>query len=624
MNMTTTSAPVTQTKAKITTPGSLQIKHSLTTPEARDAYDLYRPLDKSGMSNLVNMIITKGGDYAHEDINQLSKTFFNKSTERGYSIPLDDFINDSDEKAAIIGEFSHKVDEIMAKNLPRQEQANQLNVLGSAYSSKLSKSNIEHMLSKGSTAAAMASIGARGNAMQLNQATGSGLLATNVQGNPIPVVLSNSYAEGLSAGQMLSASYGGRSSTVLAQLSTALPGALSKKILPALFHEVVTIPDCGTSNGIPIPISDTHSCIGRYEAKTNRLIDSALLKELQLSGKKAVLSRSPLTCSAKDGLCQKCFGLGPDGKLPSIGRNLGVIAGQSISEVLTQAMLSTKHQGGVTGARRNAYEQVNGVLTNSNNFIDQATIAESNGPVSSINQTSLKDWEVTVGNKTHFVPNTQSVIVKEGDSVRVGDPISTGVINPRQLVDLKGAGAGRKSLAASLREVYNHHAKLDPRHFDLVARNMIKHVEVTDPGESGFMPGDKIEVGTLGDYLSKHSIEIPLESSTGHTVAKPVLDLTPGTILTKNHIDDLKEYGIKNVSVSNSGLKTKALVPGLQSLKLLDKNWISKLGFNQLHKTIMEAGALGQESAIHSSDPISAYIMGNEFGEGSAKNVAHY
>ena len=604
----------------ITTAGHIQIKHSLTSRAAQDAYDMYSPLDKKGMGRLVNTLITKGGDSAGEDINQLMKTFFNKATEIGSTTPLSDYENDDPERQTMLGEFEHKVAEILKKDMSKQDQSFALNTLAAEYAGRASKSNLMYLLDRGSTAGKMAKTGARGNPSQLQQGTFSPLMSLDVKGMPIPIAIMHSYAEGLTPAEHLASSYGGRASTVLAQLSTEKPGALSKKILPALFHEVVTVPDCGTTNGVPIPVTDSHSAVGRFEAGTNHLIDQEYLKELSMSGKKNVIARSPLTCAAKEGLCQKCFGLGPDGHLPSIGRNLGVIAGQSVSEVLTQAMLSTKHTGSVAGSRRNAYEQANTILLNPENFVDQAIISEINGHVNNIKRTSLKDWEVTVGDKVHFVPNSQELTVKLGDKLRIGDPMSSGVINPRQLVDLKGAGAGRLSIAKSLRDMYSQHASLDPRHFDIIARNMIKHVVVNDPGESGFITGDKIEVGSLGDYLKKHSKEVPLGSAVGQTLAISSLDLTPGTILTQNHLDDLAKYGVKKVAVSTSGLKTTAIVPGLQSLKLLDKNWVSKMAFNRLHHTIVEAGALGQSSPIHSTEPVASYVMGTEFGEGSGAN----
>jgi DNA-directed RNA polymerase subunit beta' len=323
-----------------------------------------------------------------------------------------------------------------------------------------------------------------------------------------------------------------------------------------------------------------------------------------------------MTCRAKNGLCQKCYGLAATGQLPNIGQNMGVIASQSVSEVLTQAMLSTKHQGGVAGRQRNPYEEANNILSNPENFQDEASVSEANGSVEKISQTSLKDWEVDIAGRRHFIPNLQTPVVKVGDKVRVGDPISTGTINPRKLTMLKGSGAGRVYLANEMRRVYSKNAQLDPRHFDVIARNMMKFNQVIDPGSSEFLPGDKIEVGQLEDYYHKHKKEVSLAEAEGKVLAASALDLTPGTTLTKNHLDDLAAQGATKVHISTTDLVTKPIVPGLQNLKLLDKNWISKLSFNRLPKTISEAAALGYSSPVHSTEPVASYILGSEFGEG--------
>ena len=600
----------------ITTPGAIQIKHMLPTKEARDRFDLYTPLDKKGISKLINLLVQHGGENAHTTINDLAKLFFNKATETGATTPLSDYDNDSSEKQALISEFETKVSEVLSKNLSKQERNIELNKLAGHYSGLLSKQNLSYMLSRSSVAAKMALSGARGNPMQLNQGTGSPLLAADVKGNPIPVAIKHSYAEGLSSSEHMAASYGGRASTVLSQLSTEKPGALFKSLTPAVFHEVITESDCGTKNGIPIPLSDKLSCIGRFEAKTNRLIDEKYYDELKSSTRTSVVARSPLTCRAKNGLCQKCYGLAATGRLPNIGQNMGVIASQSVSEVLTQAMLSTKHQGGVAGRQRNPYEEANNILSNPENFQDEAVISQVNGQVNSIEQTSLKDWEVTIGTTKHFVPNIQSPIVKLGDNVRVGDQISTGTINPRELTELKGSGAGRVYLSNEMRKIYSRNAQLDPRHFDVIARNMMKYNQVVDPGESEFLPGDKIEVGQLEDYFYQHKKAVPVSQAVGKVLASSTLDLTPGTVLSQNHLDDLEKQGLTQVDISTSNLVTKPVVPGLQNLKLLDKNWISKLSFNRLPKSISEAAALGLSSPKHSTEPVTSYILGTEFGEG--------
>jgi len=600
----------------ITTPGALLIKGMLPNKASQDKFDLYNPIDKKGMSELVNILIEHGGDKGPEIINSLGKLFFNKATEIGATTPLSDYLNDSDERQVLFSEFEIKLTEILKKGLPKMEQAKQLNELARIYSGRLSKENLAYMVSRGSTAARMSKTGARGNPAQLQQGTASPLMAADVKGIPIPLMIRHSYAEGLSNAEHLATSYGGRASTVMSQLSTEKPGALFKKLTPTVFHEIITEPDCGSKTGIPIPITDKLSCVGRVEVSTGKTIDEAYFKQERADGKKFIVARSPMTCKAKEGICQKCYGLAANGEFPFIGQNVGVIAAQSVSEVLTQAMLGTKHQGGVAGKQRNPYEEANNLLSNPENFQDEATISKKNGQVRSLTQTSLKDWEVDVDGHNHFIPNFQEPTVAVGDTVRVGDMLSTGTANPRELVDLKGAGAGRIYLANKMREIYSRNAQLDPRHFDIIARNMIKYNEIVDPGESGFLPGDKVDVGVIAHYLREHSKVVPLEKAENETLAENLLDLTPGTLLTKNHLDDLAAKDIKQVAISNSGLKIQALVPGLQSLKMLDKNWVSKLSFNRLHHTIQEAAALGQKSSVHGTDPIAPYMIGNEFGEG--------
>src|SRR5207248_256988 len=101
-----------------------------------------------------------------------------------------------------------------------------------------------------------------------------------------------------------------------------------------------------------------------------------------------------------------------------------------------------------------------------------------------------------------------------------------------------------------------------------------------------------------------------------HTLAQGVLELTPGTYLTENHIKELKDRGIKNIQVSESKMEISPRVPGLQTIKLSDHNWVSKLSFSRLAQTLEDAPALHQESPIHDTDPVTPYIIGNEFGDG--------
>lgn len=600
---------------KFTTAGSILLKHNMPTQASKDAYDIYRPLDKGGMGSMIAMLLKHGGPQSHEHINDLAKTFFNKATEMGASTPLSDYINDSDERQAIIDEYDFKVHQIYGKKGSKGDTNKELLDLTGKYNTKIEKQNLDYLLSKGSIAAKMAKTGARGNEKQLATGTSTPLMAANSKGELVPVVIKSSFAQGMSPAEQLAMSYMGRGTTVLTQLSTALPGALFKKLGPTIFHEVITIDDCGTKNGTSHAMSDAKLIIGRVQAGTNKLIDEHVYRDMMSSGMKTIIVRSSLTCEAHEGVCKKCYGLMGNGHWPDIGENVGVIAAQSISEVLTQAMLSTKHKSTVGERRGNAYEQAANILNNpAQNFKDKATIATLNGTVTKIEKTPLGDYNVFIGSKSHFVPRIQGLSVTEGDTIEQGKRLSTGVVNPRELVALRGLGEGRKYLSSELRDIYG--GGLDPRHFDLVAKNLIKFVEIENPGDSPFLPGEKVEYSKVAPYLHGDNATILVDKAEGKTLSRGVLELTPGTVLDQNHIKHLKDRGIDTVHAAASRIKITPIVPGLETAKLLDKNWISRLSFNRLKDTIREAAALSQDSDMHSTDPIAPYIIGNEFGEG--------
>ncbi len=591
------------------------LKASMPTDQTRKDFDIHTPLDKKAMGKLVSSILKDGGKDAGEVINGLAKLFFNQATDIGASTPLSDYINDSDEKHAIIKEFDTKVGRILHSDKHKAVKNKELQELTGTYNDKIQKQNIDYLISRNSVAAKMAKTGARGNESQLASGTSSPLMSLNVKGELIPIVIKRSFAEGMKPAEHIALSYMGRSNTVMSQLSTALPGALFKKLSPTVFHEVITIPDCGTKNGIAVPMEDKKSLLGRYTAETNTLITEPILKDLSMTTHHSVQVRSAMTCEAKDGVCQHCFGLMSSGRLPEIGTNVGVIAAQSVSEVLTQSMLSTKHKATVGERKGNAYEQAANLINNpTENFKYEATIAGINGKITDIKKTPLGDSLVFVNEKSHFVPIQREVVVKIGDTVRSGQPLSAGTINPRKLVSLRGIGEGRLYMAKELRDIYE--GGLDPRHFEIISKNLLKYVQVVNPGDTGLLPGDKVDVNTVRKYLDKGVKEISIDKAEGSLLAKGVSALVPGTLLDSNHIHDLRDAGFKTVHISPSGLQVTPIVPGLQTAKMLDKNWVSKLSFSRLRDSLKESAAINSESEIHSTDPIASYMIGNEFGEG--------
>ena len=91
------------------------------------------------------------------------------------------------------------------------------------------------------------------------------------------------------------------------------------------------------------------------------------------------------------------------------------------------------------------------------------------------------------------IPKGRFVIVNEGDYVRVGDPIMDGPSNPHEVLKVLGVKAVASYIVDEIQEVYRlQGVDIDDKHIEVIVSQMLKKVEITDPGDSLFVVGDSI------------------------------------------------------------------------------------------------------------------------------------
>ena len=127
--------------------------------------------------------------------------------------------------------------------------------------------------------------------------------------------------------------------------STAKGGDLAKQLAQAAVDLVVRKNDCGTKNGIALPIDDP-SLKGRVLARgikgvpAGTVIDRSVLQDLRKKGVENLEVRSAETCGVHNGLCSKCIGkYFNGGKWAPVGTHVGALASTSVSEPVTQMAL---------------------------------------------------------------------------------------------------------------------------------------------------------------------------------------------------------------------------------------------------------------------------------------------
>ncbi|KAA3608237.1 MAG: DNA-directed RNA polymerase subunit beta' [Planctomycetota bacterium] len=225
----------------------------------------------------------------------------------------------------------------------------------------------------------MANSGARGGVDQIRQLSGMRGLMAKPSGEIIEVPIRANFREGLRVLEYFSSTHGARKGLADTALKTADSGYLTRKLADVAQNVVVSIPDCGTPNGISksavyqgdklvVPMArvirgriarDTirHRVTDELVVEENQLITNKIAERIEAMGFPKIRVRSPLTCEASIGVCALCYGEDlARGRQVERGLAVGIIAAQSIGEPGTQLTMRTFHIGGTASRAVEASE----------------------------------------------------------------------------------------------------------------------------------------------------------------------------------------------------------------------------------------------------------------------------
>ncbi len=461
--------------------------------------------------------------------------------------------------------------------------------------------------------------GGRGNAAQLMRTVGAPVMVQDSKGKTVPWLIDRSFSEGLKPADAWIAGGEARKNAVLSNISVVEPGDLAKILVNNMGDQLVTMLDCGTKNGVAMLGSDPH-LIDRYLVD-GRLVTPQLASQLAKEGK-TVVARSPMTCEAPHGVCQKCQGLAPTGQPHPIGTNVGVRAAQALSEPLTQFSLNAKHGGRVASAddekRLEGIKGVRALLEIPTSFAHKAVLASRDGAVTRVEDAPQGGTYVHVEDVQHYVPPEHRVLVNKGQSVYAGDMLSDGVPKPDEVVQYKGLGEGRRYLVDALSDVYKRAgSEIDKRHLETLAKSTLNHVRIIDPGpDDAFLKGDVVDYNRFHAALAATKRRAPLEEAIGETLADQVLHHTAGTTITQPIADQLQKHGITTVPIASAGPRAIPEVRPASRTPLLNPDWMARLAHRYLKETLLTGIHRGDVSNLHGASPVPAYVAGTEFGLG--------
>ena len=92
------------------------------------------------------------------------------------------------------------------------------------------------------------------------------------------------------------------------------------------------------------------------------------------------------------------------------------------------------------------------------------------------------------------IPNTARLLVKDGDHVEAGQPLTEGSLNPHRILRIQGREACQLYLLSEVQKVYRSQGQnINDKHFEVIIRKMMSKVTVTRPGDTSFLPGDMVD-----------------------------------------------------------------------------------------------------------------------------------
>ncbi len=477
------------------------------------------PINKSNMQHIVTDVASRydTGKTA-EILDNIKRIGFHYATRAGITISVQDITVPSNKEQILEAPEAEveKIEENYKRGLITNDERHQRVVeLWTEATDEVTEA-MEKSFDTFNPIFLMANSGARGNIKQIRQLAGMRGLVANPKGEIIDRPIKSNFREGLTVLEYFISTHGARKGLADTALRTADSGYLTRRLVDVSQDVIIREFDCGTDKGIPVPVLNPQGELNTSLAarvtlervkhpktkevllKKGEEIDHEMVDKMAKVGVEKVTVRSVMTCNSRYGVCSRCYGtMLATGRLVEIGEAVGIIAAQSIGEPGTQLTMRTFHTGGVAG------EDITHGLPRVVELFEarkpkgQAVIADISGKVD-IEETE-KARKITItgsGNKenAYQVPRRARLRVRNGQEVAAGDQLTEGSANPHDILRVLGPQAAQLYMVQEVQEVYKSQGvDIHDKHIELIVRQMLKKVEIVDPGDTEMLPGEKID-----------------------------------------------------------------------------------------------------------------------------------
>ena len=133
----------------------------------------------------------------------------------------------------------------------------------------------------------------------------------------------------------------------------------------------------------------------------------------------------------------------------------------------------------------------------------------------------------------YVISKSKHLTVQEGDYVEIGDVLVDGTSVPHDILRIKGVEALASYLIKEVQDVYRlQGVKINDKHIEVIVRQMMQKVEITDPGQTTFLAGEQVSKKEFTEVNSNASAE-GLKLAKGHQI---LLGITKASLQTDSFV----------------------------------------------------------------------------------------
>ena len=241
-------------------------------------------------------------------------------------------------------------------------------------------------------------------------------------------------------------------------------------------------------------------------------------------------------------------------------------------------------------------------LFEARNPSNPAIVSEINGEVI-MGKIKRGNREIIIKNRSgiekhYLVPLTKQILVQENDYVRAGTRLSDGAVSPTDILSILGPIKVQEYIVNEIQEVYRlQGVKINDKHFEIIVRQMMRKVQINNPGDTEFLPEELVDKWLFMDTNDKiYGKFYVMDAGDSQTYAE-------GDIITAREMrgenSSLERQGLKMMVLREAKPATASQVlQGITRAALKTNSFISAASFQETTKVLSEAAIRGRVDTL--------------------------